>query len=99
MTKEKIIKLYDNFKYDEFLKEADEYLNSFESTDIMQLCAEIYFKKQEFGKAFNFYNKIIKIQPDNDKAKTGAEMCRNILNIRNIDRYADPNTHMDPWFD
>ena len=70
-----------------------------ESSDTKLLCqrAGLYEKLQDFGKALNDYNQVLRIQPGNMKAGAKAEMIKETLQYQNIDIYADPNLYKDPW--
>lgn len=43
------------------------------------LRARINFKMQNWGKAMNDYALVLELDPDNQEAKSGLEMARNIL--------------------
>ena len=66
------------------LNQALEILNSFlceNSTDVfsLNLRARIHYKMQEWGKAMNDYAMVLENEPENQEAKAGMEMAKNIL--------------------
>jgi len=52
-----------------------------DSSDIQSLSlrGRIYCKMQKWGNAMNDYATVLEIEPQNQEAKTGLEMARNIL--------------------
>ena len=51
------------------------------------LRARIRFKLQDWGGAMNDYASVLELEPDNQEAKTGLEMTRNILGYFNPDLF------------
>jgi len=45
----------------------------------LNLRGRIYYKMQKWGNAMNDYATVLEIEPQNQEAKTGLEMARNIL--------------------
>lgn len=45
----------------------------------LNLRGRIYYKMQKWGNAMNDYASVLEIEPQNQEAKTGLEMARNIL--------------------
>ncbi|MCF8232678.1 MAG: hypothetical protein K9J27_10860 [Bacteroidales bacterium] len=66
-------------------------------TDLLSQRAKLYEKLQDFGKALNDYNQVLRIEPGNMKAGAKAEMIKETLQYQNIDIYADTNLYKDPW--
>lgn len=94
--------LFENIKNKEYDK-ALEWLDQFDAiqndSELLLIRADIYFKKLEYSNAYNSFLAVLKLEPDNFKAQTGVDMCKKILHFKNFNRYADPNTHMDPWLE
>lgn len=61
--------------------------------------AELFFQRNDLGKAINDYNQVLKIVPHNQEAKGKVEFIKTILKYQNTDIYANPNTDMDPWLE
>ncbi len=59
--------------------------------------AKVYIKKEEFSKAVNLYIEILKIDPNDELAKTQKDFVMTILSQGRLDIYACTNTHIDPW--
>ncbi len=51
------------------------------------LRARIRFKLQDWGGAMNDYTSVLELEPDNQEAKSGLEMSRNILGFFNPDMF------------
>lgn len=51
------------------------------SSDIqaLQLRGRIHYKMQKWGEAMNDFSSVLELEPDNQEAKSGLEMARNIL--------------------
>lgn len=78
-----IIEVKQLFEQNE-LNKAIEILNeiiSVNSSEIQSLLlrARIYYKMQKWGDAMNDYCSVLEIDPDNQEAKSGIEMAKNIL--------------------
>ena len=54
-------------------------LNGEVTPDAFLLRARIHYKMQKWGDAMNDYNSVLEREPDNQEAKSGIEMARNIL--------------------
>ena len=61
--------------------------------------AKLYMKTQDYGKAINDFNKILKINPACTEASTSIEILQTTIRFINIDVYANTNLTKDPWFD
>ncbi len=61
--------------------------------------AELFFQRNDLGKAINDYNQVLKFAPLNQEAKAKIEFIKTILRYQNTDIYANPNTDMDPWLE
>jgi len=66
---------------------------------LLYLQSKIYQQIQDFGKAINTLQKIIKIDPDQKEAKNYISLINDILRYKNSDIYASPNTTHDPWLE
>ena len=71
------------FEKNEFVQSL-EILNELilkDNSDIqsLNLRGRIYYKMQKWGNAMNDYATVLEIEPQNQEAKTGLEMARNIL--------------------
>jgi Tfp pilus assembly protein PilF len=71
------------FEKNEFIQSL-EILNELilkDNSDIqsLNLRGRIYYKMQKWGNAMNDYATVLEIEPQNQEAKTGLEMARNIL--------------------
>lgn len=51
------------------------------------LRGRIYYKMQKWGNAMNDYSTVLDLNPDNQEAKTGLELTRNILGYFNPDLF------------
>jgi tetratricopeptide (TPR) repeat protein len=99
MKKDEIVALYEAKRYEDFLDEFNNYNLQNKDVELMFLAADLYFKFQQYTKAYNIFLQIKKIEPDNIKAISGSDMCKKIIETSRVNRYADTNTHMDPWFE
>jgi len=73
-------KLFHEDELNKALKALDELItvNSADNQSML-LRAKIYYKMQNWGKAMNDYALVLELDPDNQEAKSGLEMARNIL--------------------
>ena len=60
---------------------------------------DVYFLKQEYSKALNDYNKVLKNDPENKSLKSKVEMIKDILKFQSLDIYSSTNLNLDPWLD
>ncbi|MFY9152113.1 MAG: tetratricopeptide repeat protein [Prolixibacteraceae bacterium] len=51
------------------------------------LRGRIFYKMQKWGNAMNDYSSVLELDPDNQEAKTGLELTRNILGYFNPDMF------------
>ena len=60
-----------------------------DSADLQSLLlrGRIHHKMQKWGNAMNDYSTVLELQPDHPEAKTGLELCRNILGYFNPDMF------------
>ena len=63
------------------------------------LRGDIYNIKQEYSKALNDYNKVLKIDPNNKIISSKVEMIKDILKFQALDIYESTNLNKDPWLD
>lgn len=61
--------------------------------------AELFFSKNDLGKASNDYRKVLELDPGNKEATGKIEFIKTILRYQNTDIYANPNTNLDPWLE
>lgn len=61
--------------------------------------AELFFSKNDLGKASNDYRKVLELDPKNKEASGKIEYIQTILRYQNTDIYANPNTNLDPWLE
>lgn len=51
------------------------------------LRGRIFYKMQKWGNAMNDYSTVLELDPENQEAKTGLELTRNILGYFNPDMF------------
>lgn len=59
----------------------------------------VYNIKQEYSKALNDFNKVLKINPKNKIISSKVEMIKDILKFQGMSLYEATNLNMDPWLD
>ncbi len=59
--------------------------------------AKVHIKKNDYANAVNLFIEILKIDPSNEEALVQKESATSILSMGQLDIYACPNTHLDPW--
>jgi thioredoxin-like negative regulator of GroEL len=59
--------------------------------------AEVYVKLNDFAKAVNCYIEILQLDQNNEQATVLKESVMMIISQSQLDIYASPNTHLDPW--
>ncbi len=67
--------------------------------ELLFLRASLHQRIQLLGKAINDYQRILTLEPENQKAKVQRDSLQSILHYNNTDIYASPNTNFDPWLD
>lgn len=72
--------LFDANELQSSLGKVSEILQNGEITpEAFLLRARIHYKMQKWGDAMNDYYSVLELEPDNQEAKSGIEMARNIL--------------------
>ncbi|MCB2196621.1 MAG: tetratricopeptide repeat protein [Bacteroidetes bacterium] len=98
--KKNIERYINNQEYTKALEELTNYiLNNKKDVELYILRGDIYYKKQEYGKALNDFNLVINLQPDNKIIKSRVEMIKDILKFQALDIYSSTNLNKDPWLD
>jgi tetratricopeptide (TPR) repeat protein len=59
----------------------------------------LYQRLQKYGKAINICNKVLKVEPDNEKVLKQKELLNEILKFTQLDIFAATNLWNDPWFE
>jgi tetratricopeptide (TPR) repeat protein len=74
------VKLFEKNEFEKSVEILNE-LISMNSADIqsLNLRGRIYYKMQKWGSAMNDYAAVLEIEPNNQEAKTGFQMAKNIL--------------------
>ena len=84
----KIEELYELNKFDEALNIIDEFLKDHPKDEQLHFWkGKIHYKKQEWGLAINEFNIVLEINPDNQEAKTSAELANAILGYYTPDMF------------
>lgn len=87
MIKE-VIELYESNKLDEAFEILVESIKSKPEDESFHLwIGKIHFKKGEWGLAINAFNKVLEINPDNQEAKSSAEMASSIISYFTPDMF------------
>lgn len=98
--KQKIEKYINNQEYTKALEELTEcILNNKDDIELYVLRGDIYYKKQEYAKALNDFNKVLKSEPSDQIIKSKVNMIKDILKFQALDIYASTNLNKDPWLD
>ncbi len=71
--------------------------NDNDNIEVLHQLAKVYTKRNEFSNAVNKYIEILKLNPDDELAKTQKDFIMTILSQGRLDIYACTNTHIDPW--
>lgn len=79
--------------------ELDVLINKYPKIELFYKRAELLIKLGENAKAINDYNQIIKLDSNQQLAKSQIEYLSTILRFNNTDIYASPNTNFDPWLE
>ncbi len=66
-------------------------------TEVLELRAEVYHRLNRLSDGVNDLNRLLKLEPDNEKIKAKKELLQTILKNSQLDIYACTNTHLDPW--
>ena len=98
--KNKIEQYIKNQEYTKAIEELTRQLNSNQqNADLYILRGDIYYLKQEYPKALNDYNKVLKLNANNKIISSKVEMIKEIIKFQNLDIYASTNLNKDPWLD
>jgi hypothetical protein len=85
-----ILSKAENLLHSNELKEAENLLSSIngeEEPGFWFLKGLLNQKTHQWGKAINYYNKCLDLDPSHPKAAAGIEICRSILNFWNPSLY------------
>lgn len=98
--KQRIDKYIKNQEYTRAVEELTEQIaNNKKNVDLYILRGDVYNIKQEYAKALNDYNKVLKLEPGNKIINSKVEMIKDILKFQALDIYASTNLNIDPWLD
>lgn len=90
-------------QYQEFTKAIDELTDcinkDLDTINCFKLRGDIYNFTQQYSKALNDYNKVLKIDPENKNLNSKVEMIKDILKFQALDIYSATNLNKDPWLD
>ena len=78
---------------------TEQIANNKKNVDLYILRGDVYNIKQEYAKALNDYNKVLKLEPGNKIINSKVEMIKDILKFQALDIYASTNLNIDPWLD
>ena len=65
--------------------------------ELLELRADMLQKANKMAAAMNDLNRILEIDPNNDRVIAKKELVQIIITNIQLDIYASPNTHLDPW--
>jgi tetratricopeptide (TPR) repeat protein len=90
---DKALDLFRNYKLEdaEDILKTELELNS-NNIDALIIMGKISSRKQDYGSSINFFNKVLDLQPDNNEAKVGLKLIKNILQLSNNYYYENPYT-------
>lgn len=98
--KVKIDKYIQDQEYTKAIDELTDYIErDIDTINCFILRGEVYYIKQEFAKALNDFNKVLKIDPENKSLNSKVEMIKDILKFQALDIYSSTNLNRDPWLD
>lgn len=87
MIKE-VSELYENNKLDEALRILNESLEENpEDENIHLWIGKVHYKKGEWGLAINAFNEVLEINPQNQEAKSSAELASSIISYFTPDMF------------
>jgi len=80
MGLQEAVKLFEKNEFEKSLVILNDLISKCD-TDIqsLNLRGRIYYKMQKWGNAMNDYATVLEIDPNNQEAKTGLQMAKNIL--------------------
>jgi tetratricopeptide (TPR) repeat protein len=70
-----------------------------ENIQLLLQRAKLFRQLQNYGKAFNDLQAIVKLDPSHKEAKNLLNFTREILQCQQLDIYASTNLNNDPWID
>lgn len=82
MILDKVEILYKEEKFDEALKLALDALkedSNKNNVDLLLFCGKVYSRINDKQNAINYYTKVLKIDEDNQVARTALEMLKSIM--------------------
>ncbi len=93
---QKAIKLFRNFKLDESEQLLQQIIKKDkENLEALVFLGKVYSRKQNYGKATNYFNKALILDKDNLDAKIGIDLINSILKLSNNYYYENPYTDDD----
>lgn len=81
------------------IKKISEKIDLKPNIDLFYERAQLLIKDNQNAMAINDYNQIIKLDSNQQLAKSQIEYLTTILRFNNTDIYASPNTNFDPWLE
>ncbi|MDL2251589.1 hypothetical protein LJC12_01930 [Odoribacter sp. OttesenSCG-928-J03] len=77
--KEKVEKLIASGKEEEAIAELETYLADKPDEELLLMLGELYYRRARNTDALNKFNAVLRINPDNHKAKNYITMINNVL--------------------
>ena len=97
---ERIKKNIQDKEYDKALNELAEMLQKYpDDAKWFIIRGDLYYSLQKYSDALNDYNKVLKIESDNQIILSKVEMIREILRFEAVDIFSSTNLNNDPWLD
>ncbi len=85
---EKIIELYENNQLADAYKILTDWLKQKPNDEQLHLwIGKIHYKKGEWGLAINAFNKVLEINPENQEAKSSADLAASIISYFTPDMF------------
>ncbi len=86
-------KQYQSFQLEEAKSNFEQVLEQDAGNQEARLyLARIHSKQQAYGRALNYYQEVLKADPQNQQALTGIKLTQNILQLSNNYYYENPYT-------
>lgn len=98
--KRRVDKYIQDQEYTKAIDELTDYINKdLDTINWLSLRGDMYNITQQYSKALNDYNKVLKIDPENKSLISKVEMIKDILKFQALDIYSSTNLNKDPWLD
>ncbi len=97
--KKNIEQLIENKEFEQAIEKLLQLPNLESDFDALMHLSSTYKLLGQWGNAINYYQKALKLKPEDEFIKNEIALLQTYLNFEKLDIYASTNLNNDPWFE